>query len=237
MGRLLPARRHRRAGAARSSTALPASSAASCGSRPRCGGSSAERPGHRVTTDAGTDAAFDLVVSNADLTTPTRALRDDPRGAEHRPAPRADGLVDVALRRLLRHRPQYPDLAHHTVLFGPRYRELLHEIFHGPSAARGLQPLPARADGHRSHAGAAGLRGASTCWRRCRTSATRRSTGRRSAPRTPTASWRSSGAPRCPACAHVDRTRRIFTPADFRDELDAFQGSAFSVAPTLTQSA
>jgi len=32
-------------------------------------------------------------------------------------------------------------------------------------------------------------------------------------------------------------TRRAFTPEDFRSELGAFHGSAFSVAPTLTQSA
>ena len=29
-------------------------------------------------------------------------------------------------------RRRYPGQAHHTVLFGPRYREMLHEIFHGP---------------------------------------------------------------------------------------------------------
>ncbi|MFO0037057.1 MAG: FAD-dependent oxidoreductase, partial [Planctomycetota bacterium] len=32
-------------------------------------------------------------------------------------------------------------------------------------------------------------------------------------------------------------TRREFTPLDFRSELNAFHGSAFSVAPKLTQSA
>jgi phytoene desaturase len=32
-------------------------------------------------------------------------------------------------------------------------------------------------------------------------------------------------------------TKRWFTPADFRSELGAFHGSAFSVAPKLTQSA
>ena len=32
-------------------------------------------------------------------------------------------------------------------------------------------------------------------------------------------------------------TRRIFTPQDFETELNTFQGSAFSVAPKLTQSA
>ncbi|MEL6898203.1 MAG: FAD-dependent oxidoreductase, partial [Planctomycetota bacterium] len=32
-------------------------------------------------------------------------------------------------------------------------------------------------------------------------------------------------------------TRRHFTPVDFRNELNAYHGSAFSVAPKLTQSA
>jgi phytoene desaturase len=32
-------------------------------------------------------------------------------------------------------------------------------------------------------------------------------------------------------------TRRWFTPRDFQSELAAYQGAAFSVAPTLTQSA
>ena len=32
-------------------------------------------------------------------------------------------------------------------------------------------------------------------------------------------------------------TKRIFTPVDFRDQLNAFQGSAFSIAPRLAQSA
>jgi len=32
-------------------------------------------------------------------------------------------------------------------------------------------------------------------------------------------------------------TRRIFTPLDFQDELNTYQGSAFSVAPKLSQSA
>jgi len=32
-------------------------------------------------------------------------------------------------------------------------------------------------------------------------------------------------------------TKRIFTPLDFREQLAAFQGSAFSLAPRLGQSA
>ena len=33
-------------------------------------------------------------------------------------------------------RRRYPGSAHHTVLFGPRYREMLREIFHGPELPR-----------------------------------------------------------------------------------------------------
>ena len=36
---------------------------------------------------------------------------------------------------------------------------------------------------------------------------------------------------------HEITCRRVFTPLDFRDRLRAFQGSAFSVAPRLGQSA
>jgi hypothetical protein len=131
-------------------------------------------------------------------------------------------------------RRQYPGSAHHTVLFGPRYREMLREIFHGPAlppdfslylhqptvtdpslAPPGcesfyvLAPVP--------HLGSAPV------------------------------DWSREGA------AYADRilaaletvlpglrreiVQRIFTPVDFREQLNAYQGSAFSVAPRLSQSA
>ncbi len=55
-------------------------------------------------------------------------------------------------------RRQYPDVAHHTILLGPRYRELLDGHLRAQGAGRRLQPLPAPADGDRSVARAAGLR-------------------------------------------------------------------------------
>ena len=170
-------------------------------------------------------------------TTPTRELlRDEPAAA--RTARRLESLewsmslfvLYFGTDRLYRDR-----IAHHTVVFGPRYRELLDDIFKGsrlpddfslylhaptvtdPSLAPDgcdafyvLSPVP--------HLGRADL------------------------------DWNAI------APAYADRilaalerllpdlrrhvvTRRWRTPLTFRDELDAYQGSAFGCAPTLTQSA
>lgn len=133
--------------------------------------------------------------------------------------------------------PPPAGMAHHTVLFGPRYRELIGEIFggraglaedfslylHAPSvsdpslAPRGgsawyvLAPVP-----HLGHA---------------------------------PIDWDVEGPRyRDRILAHLERhaiphltrdlvTSRIFTPFDFRDRLAAHHGSAFSLEPILTQSA
>lgn len=128
------------------------------------------------------------------------------------------------------------DLQHHTVLFGPRYRELLKDIFHGAelpddfslylhaptvtdpslappghSAYYVLAPVP--------HLGKAGI------------------------------DWETEGPRyRDRILDYLERhyipnlkadlvTSRIFTPCDFRDELNAHVGSAFSLEPVLWQSA
>jgi phytoene desaturase len=133
-------------------------------------------------------------------------------------------------------RGRYEDLAHHTVLFGPRYRELLADIFqrgvladdfslylHAPcvtdpslapagcSTFYALSPVP--------HLGKASI------------------------------DWSVEGARygdrildylerRCiPGLRENLVTTRIFTPADFEQELNAHVGSAFSLEPVLTQSA
>ena len=191
---------------------------------------------HMVTTDGSTET-FDLVVSNADVHhTYSRLFGQDPRGAAM--GRRLEGM-DWSMSLFLVYfgvRKRYPDLAHHTVVFGPRYEGLLRDVFHGtklpddfslylhaptitdPSMAPPggesfyvLSPVP--------HLGLAPI------------------------------DWKTVGP------AYADRildalekqllpglrasivTRRIFTPAEFQSELHTFQGSAFSVAPKLTQSA
>ncbi len=190
---------------------------------------------HLVATDAGTEA-FDVVVSNADLHHTYATLY----AGEPAAAPTARRLERLTWSMSLAvvyfgTRVRYPGLAHHTILFGPRYKGLLDDIFHGhavpddfslylhaptvtdPSLAPPggeafyvLSPVP--------HLGNAPV------------------------------DWAKFGD------VYADRilealehhlpglranvvTRRVFTPADFASELGAFHGSAFSVAPLLTQSA
>jgi len=191
---------------------------------------------HVVQTDRGPET-FDLVVSDADVHhTYARLYGQDPRGAAMgRRLERMDWSMSLFLVYFGTAR-RYPELAHHTVVFGPRYEGLLHDVFHGahlpedfslylhaptitdPSLAPPggeafyvLSPVP-----HLGHA---------------------------------PIDWNTAGP------AYADRilewlellllpglrgsivTRRIFTPLEFQGELNTFQGSAFSVAPTLTQSA
>jgi phytoene desaturase len=192
---------------------------------------------HRVFTDAG-EADFDVVVSNADLAhTYATLYAGEPRARPMRKRlARLDWSMSLYVLYFGTDRDyREHDLAHHTVIFGPRYRSLLAEIFHGhalpddfslylhaphvtdPSLAppRGgsfyvLSPVP--------HLGNAAL------------------------------DWDAIGP------AYGDRilgaleavlpdlrrhvvVRRELTPAGFARDLAAYHGSAFSVAPRLTQSA
>ncbi len=180
---------------------------------------------------------FDLVVSNADLRhTYGKLLADEPRAARVRK--RVDKL-DWSMSLFVLYfgtKKLYRDqIAHHTVLFGPRYKALLDEIFEGSSlpedfslylhaptvtdpslAPEGcdafyvLSPVP-----HLDHAAI---------------------------------DWKTAGP------LYRDRilgalekvlpdlranvvTSSFITPETFRDELMSPCGSAFSCAPKLTQSA
>jgi phytoene desaturase len=191
---------------------------------------------HRVSTPAGSEL-FDLVVSNADLRhTYAELLSREP--AAERTRKRVESLdwsmslfvLYFGTDRLYRDR-----LAHHTVLFGPRYRELLAEIFAGsrlpedfslylhaptvtdPSLAPVgcdsfyvLSPVP--------HLGNAPLDWSAIAPRyaeRILAALEKLMPGLRS---------------------HVV-VKRWRTPETFRDELNSYHGSAFSCAPKLTQSA
>ena len=180
---------------------------------------------------------FDAVASNADVVhTYQRLLRDAP--AARRPAARLERsrfsmslfLIYFGTRR------RHPHLAHHNVLFGPRYRELLDDIFdhgtladdfslylHAPTitdpalapdgceAFYVLAPVP--------HLGISNI------------------------------DWRVEGpryrdrildyleARYIPHLREDLVTMRIFTPLDFKQTLHAHHGSAFSLEPVLTQSA
>jgi phytoene desaturase len=180
---------------------------------------------------------FGQVASNGDVVhTYAQLLGHAPRGAaEARRLKSRRFSMSLFVVHFGLSTPQ-PQLAHHTVCFGPRYRELIHDIFHGSALADDfslylhapcatdpslappgcsshyvLAPVP--------HLGQAPL------------------------------DWSAEGPVlRDRILAYLEQryipnlrrdlvTCRIFTPADFKTELSAHLGSAFSLEPLLTQSA
>jgi len=132
-------------------------------------------------------------------------------------------------------RRRYDDVAHHTILLGPRYRGLLRDIFdrkrlaadfslylHRPTATDAsvappgcdafyvLSPVPNLAGGQDWPAIAEE-------YRRAVAAALEQSI--------------------LPGLSSQIVTQRLATPIDFQDRLCAFRGAAFSLEPTLTQSA
>jgi phytoene desaturase len=181
--------------------------------------------------------AFDAVASNADIVhTYDKLLGGDPRGRTvARSLKRRRFSPSLFVLHFGLKRPQ-PQLAHHTIVFGPRYRGLIDEIYgkdgladdfslylHSPcvtdpslappgcSTHYALSPVP--------HLGTANI------------------------------DWDVEGPKyrdrilaaleaRCiPGLREDLVTSRIFTPKDFERELNAWHGSAFSLEPVLTQSA
>jgi phytoene desaturase len=128
------------------------------------------------------------------------------------------------------------DLRHHTVLFGPRYRELLKDIFHGAELADDFSlylHAPTVTDptlappGHSAYyvlAPVPHLGNADIDWDV-------------EGPRYRDRILAYLEKHQIPDLARDLVTSRIFTPFDFRDELNAHVGSAFSLEPVLWQSA
>ena len=190
-----------------------------------------------VVLETGEKLMVDAVASNADVVhTYAKLLGRDPRGRRQGAAlakKRHSMSLFVIYFGLDR---QYPDLAHHTVLFGPRYRELISEIFAGPKLADDFSlylHAPSRSDASLAPDGCEAFYVLSPV------------------PHLGTAAldWNTVGPlyrdrilayleARCiPDLSKHLVTSRIFTPFDFRDELNAHLGSAFSLEPILTQSA
>jgi phytoene desaturase len=178
---------------------------------------------------------FDAVVSNADVHhTYTRLYGKEPRGDRTR-RKLESAEWSMSLFVLYFGTDRAYDLAHHNVLFGPRYHGLLDEIFHGESlpddfslyllaptvtdpslappgcsACYVLSPVP--------HLGNADLD-----WDEI-------------APRYADKILGALERVMPDLRRHVV-VRRWNTPLDFRETLFARHGSAFSLAPLLTQSA
>jgi phytoene desaturase len=190
-----------------------------------------------VATADGRSVPVRAVVSNADVVhTYANLLKGSDRGrvmARRLASKRFSMSLFVVYFGLKR---QHPGLAHHSVLFGPRYKELLEDIFergvlaedfsiylHNPSASDQSLAPPGQAGFYAltpvPHLGKADLDWAVE--------------GPKLADRMLTALERTV----LPGLRQDLVTSRIFTPADFASELNAHLGSAFSLEPVLTQSA
>lgn len=190
--------------------------------------------GLRVNGEA---LAFDHVVSNADVVhTYQRLLANEPRV-------RATGKRVAKMRHSMSlflvyfgTKRTYPEIAHHSVLFGPRYRELLADIFdHGVLADDFSLYLhaPSRTDPAMAPPGGEAFYVLAPVPHLGKSRV----------------DWATEGPKyRDRILAYLEKhylpnlrreivTSRIFTPQDFATELNAHVGSAFSLEPVLTQSA
>ncbi|MEO7338313.1 MAG: phytoene desaturase [Caldimonas sp.] len=189
-----------------------------------------------VRLASGETIAADVVVSNADSAWTYRHLLP----SVHRKR-WTDRRLDAARYSMslfvwyFGTRCRYPDVAHHTIALGPRYRELLGDIFdrklladdfslylHRPTATDPslapegcdafyvLAPVPHLQSG--------------TDWQ-VRAEPYRKAIERR------------LQATLLPDLDRQIATSRLLTPQDFQDRLSSYRGAAFGLEPVLTQSA
>ncbi|WP_061977414.1 phytoene desaturase [Aureimonas sp. AU20] len=190
-----------------------------------------------VTLHDGRRLAADLVASNADVVhTYDALLGHTPRGtkeAKRLKTKRFSMSLFVLYFGLKRHQPQ---LAHHTVLFGARYRALIDEIFKAKTLAGDFSLYlhsPCATDPSLAPDGAGSyyvlspvphLGNAPLDWSV-------------EGPRYAERIFDYLEQRYMPGLRADLVTHRIFTPDDFKSELNAHHGSAFSLDPVLTQSA
>ncbi|MEO0614283.1 MAG: phytoene desaturase family protein, partial [Pseudomonadota bacterium] len=190
-----------------------------------------------VILEDGSRERFDAVGSNADIVhTYEKLLGKNERGpqmAKRLKSKRFSNSLFVAYFGL---KNQTETLAHHSILFGPRYRELISEIFtgselpddfslylHRPTATDpGL--APEGCDAYYVLAPVPNTRNVPIDWSV-------------EGPKYRDKIFNYLEERYIPDLSKNLVTSRIFTPDDFTTELNAYAGSAFSIEPILTQSA
>lgn len=192
---------------------------------------------HAVRDASGRVEQFDLVVSNADVHhTYAELLKDNGAAqARARKLERMDWSMSLFVMYFGTDRTYREQVAHHTVIFGPRYQQLLAQIFEGPA-------LP---DDFSLYLHAPSVTDPSLAPPGCETFYVLSPVPHLGKADVDWDALAPAYGERI--LAHLERhlpdlrkhvvTRRYLTPRGFQRELQAYQGSAFSCAPTLTQSA
>jgi phytoene desaturase len=190
-----------------------------------------------IRTRDGWQGTFDAVASNADVVfTYERLLGRSARGPTVARALKRRSFSPSLFVVYFGVEGSYPDVRHHSILFGRRYRSMLREIYRGPSVPDDFSlylHAPSVTDPDLAPPGCSSFYVLSPV------------------PNLKAADvdWEVVGpAYRDRILAYLERhylpdlrkrlvTTRIFTPFDFRDQLNAHLGSAFSLEPVLWQSA
>jgi phytoene desaturase len=190
-----------------------------------------------VATKRGEREEFNLVASNADVFhTYDRLLRKEPRVQRMRKRLAAMSYSMSLFLIYFGTRRRYPSLQHHNIIFGPRYRELLKDIFGRGRLADDFSlylHAPTRSDPSLAPPGCESFYVLSPVPHLGKLAVDWRVEGPRYAGRI----LRYLEQHYIPNLRHEIVTQRIFTPKDFEVELNAHLGSAFSLEPRLMQSA
>lgn len=191
---------------------------------------------HRIETNSSESEIFDVVVSNADVHhTYSKIYRSSKFSARRTKKLESMEWSMSLFVMYFGTRKRYPNIAHHTILFGPRFQGLLRDIFRGNSLPEDFSlylHAPTITDPSLAPEGCEAfyvlspvphLGQASIDWEKV-------------APQYGDLIL-DSLEEYLPGVKDSIVTRRHFTPNDFKHELNSFHGSAFSVSPKLTQSA
>jgi phytoene desaturase len=189
-----------------------------------------------VRLASGEEIAADIVVSNCDSAWTYRHLL--PASLRRRWTDRRLESARYSMSLFVWYfgtRRRYEDVAHHTILLGPRYRGLLEDIFerkvlaedfslylHRPTATD-ASLAPAGCDAFYVLSPVPNL-GSGTDW------------SRQAEPYRRALSRHLEGT-LLPGLEGEIATSRLLTPQDFQDRLLSFRGAAFGLEPVLTQSA
>ena len=180
---------------------------------------------------------FDFVISNADVVHTYNVLLREERAVEG--ARRKLTRMSYGMSLFLIYfgtRKRYANLAHHNVLFGSRYRDLLTDIFERGNLAKDFSlylHAPSYADPSLAPPGCEAFYVLSPVPHLGKLSVDWMVEG----PRYADAILDYLEGRYMPGLKSAIVTQRLFTPKDFRDELNAHLGAAFSLEPKLTQSA
>ncbi len=199
-----------------------------------------ETEGDRVThilTPDGESRAYDVIASNADIVhTYEKLLGRSPRGQKMARGIKRKAFSNSLFVAYFGLKKRHENIAHHSIIFGPRYRELIAEIFKGPTlpddfslylhrpTASDPALAPEGCDGFYVLSPVPNLAKADIDWDV-------------EGPKYRDRIFQYLEERYLPGLSEDLVTSRIFTPKDFETELNAHLGSAFSIEPILTQSA